>query len=380
MSSLNGSWGSLRKLGHLVSGRSMKLRRVFALVPDCHVPGWRYASVWERHFYRGLEQAGLTVIRPRDVDFGWARPVQSHDQNLAAGDRMRASETLLAQILTGDNAPQAVLSCCFSHDLETELVDRVRGAGIPWVNFFCDSLYAFDRVSVLAARTSLNWFVESEAEPRYRALGVPCLCAPYALNPDALPDASAVASRHPLLFVGSATRQRLRAAALIRLAGADLHVRGWGWPEALAPRSSTAENHQSLTRRAARGLGRCLLGSRVGGHLDDAALLGHLRDATVVLGLNEYPGGGNAGYLKLRDVEFPGMGCCYLTQHHADLESAFDVGQEILSFHTPWEAARLAAELARHPAACREFGRRARARVLRDHTWSARLSAIEARL
>jgi len=62
----------------------MKLRRVFALVPDCHVPDWRYAGVWRRHFYDGLEQAGVTVIRPRDLDFAWARPPQTHDRERAA--------------------------------------------------------------------------------------------------------------------------------------------------------------------------------------------------------------------------------------------------------------------------------------------------------
>src|SRR5688572_19161080 len=132
----------------------MKFRHVFALVPDCHAAGWRYAEVWRRHFYDGLAQAGVQVTRPRDVDFAWARPPQSFDPARAAGARTRTSEALLAQILGAEGSrPQAVISCCFSHDLELELVDRVRAAGIPWVNFFCDSLYAFDWVSALAART-----------------------------------------------------------------------------------------------------------------------------------------------------------------------------------------------------------------------------------
>lgn len=360
----------------------MKLRRIFALVPDCHVTGWRYSGVWRRHFYDGLARAGVEVVLPRNVDFSWARPPQAFDEARSADARARVSEALLGQILTGEGGPpQAVLSCCFSHDVELDLVDRVRAAGIPWINFYCDSLYAFDRVADLAARTSLNWFVESEAEARYRALGVPFLRAPYALNPDALPDASCVTPDHALLFVGAANRNRIRAAAFLRLTGADLQVRGWGWKEALEPKPSRTRSLSSLTKRAARAAVRMLLAARVGGYLDDGAMLEELRRSAVVLGLNQGGLGPDApSYLKLRDLEFPGMGCCCLTQHHADLADVFDLGKEIMTFRSSWEASRLAKSLARNPAECREIGRRARARVLGEHTWSARLPLLESRL
>jgi hypothetical protein len=360
----------------------MKLRRVFALVPDCHVAGWRYSGVWRRHFYDGLKQAGVEVVLPRDIDFSWARPPQTADPLHTANARGRISEALLAQILTADGGPpQAVLSCCFSHDLELDLVDRVRAAGIPWINFYCDSLYAFDRVKALAERTSLNWFVESEAEERYRALGVPFLRAPYALNPDALPDASCTIPDQGLLFIGSASYNRIRAATLLRLMGADLRARGWGWNEALQPSTAGARTALSLFKRLARAAVRTLLEARVGGYLDDREMLEELRRSAVVLGLNEGGTGPDArSYLKLRDLEFPGMGCCCLTQHHPDLLGIFELGREIITFRSAWEAGRLARDLARHPDECRKIGRRARARVLREHTWAARLPLLESRL
>ena len=338
--------------------------------------------MWQRHFYDGLEQAGVKVVRPRNVDFSWARPPQTINQSGSAGSRAQVSEAILSQILTADGGPpQAVLSCCFSHDIELDLVDRVRAAGIPWINFFCDSLYAFDWVSALAARTSLNWFVESEAEESYRALGVPYLRSPYALNPDALPDASCNVPQHPLLFIGTANRHRLRAAALIRLTGAELQVRGWGWRESLEPGPAGSKVPTTLIKRAGRTALRALLASRIGGFLDHDTMLGELRRSAVILGLNEGGVGPDIrSYLKLRDLEFPGMGCCYLTQHHPDLADAFDLGRDVISFRTPWEAGRLAKALARHPSRCREIGRRARARVLEEHTWSARLPMIESRL
>jgi len=360
----------------------MKLRRVFALVPDCHVAGWRYSEVWRRHFYDGLKQAGIEVVLPHDIDFSWARPPQMVDSLGTANVRRRVSEALLAQILTADGGPpQAVLSCCFSHDLELDLVDRIRRAGIPWINFYCDSLYAFDWVRELAARTSLNWFVESAATERYRSLGVPCLRAPYALNPDAIPDASCNTPCRSVLFIGTAGRSRIWTAALIRLTGVDIHLRGWGWNEALGSKRAQAHDPSTLVKRAARIPLRTLLGSRIDGYLAHDIMLEELRKSAIVLGLNEGGAGKNAhNYLKLRDLEFPGMGCCYLAQHHADLVDAFELGKEVITFQTPWEAGHLAKDLARHPAKCREIGRHARARVLAEHTWPARLSLLESRL
>ncbi|MFT3867818.1 MAG: glycosyltransferase [Nibricoccus sp.] len=360
----------------------MKLRRIFVLVPDCHVRSWRYAKVWERHFYEGLEQAGVAVIRPQDLDFAWARPPQTHDPDGAVALRTRTSEKLLEQIFGADGgAPQAVLSCCFSHDLDLDVVDRVRAKGIPWINFFCDSLYAFDLVAGLAARTSLNWFVESEAKERYRSLGVPFLRAPYAVNPNALPDASCITSEHSLLFVGSANRNRLRTATILRIMGVDLQVRGWGWPEALAAAPHRVAKEPNLARRMARGIVRSFLATRIGDYLDDETLLTELRQSAVVLGLNQGGAEPNAcSYLKLRDLEFPGMGCCYLTQYHRDLAEIFELGKDILTFRSAWEASRLAKDLARHPAECRAIGHRARARILGEHTWSARLAQLEAHL
>ena len=338
--------------------------------------------MWQRHFYDGLERAGVRVALPRNIDFGWARPPQTFDLARSAGARARVSESLLTQILAADGgAPQAVLSYCFSHDVELDLVDRVRAAGIPWVNFFCDSLYAFDWVADLAARTSLNWFVESEAEERYRSLGVPYLRAPYALNPDALPDASCAAPDRTMLFVGAANYSRIRAAALIRLTGVDLQVRGWGWQEALGFKTDSARAPSTPGKRAARFVVRTLLRARVGGYLEYDPMIEELRRAAVVLGLNEGGAGAAArNYLKLRDLELPGMGCCYLAQHHSGLAEVYELGSEVMTFRTPWEAGRLAKDLARRPSECREIGRRARARVLREHTWSARLPLLESRL
>ena len=356
----------------------MKLRRVFALAPDCHVPGSRYGQVWRRNFYDGLRDSGLEVISPRGVNFAWARPARSASAGVNAAGRT-TSRALAGQIERAvKTGIDAVISYCFSHDVELELIDRVRAAGVPWINFFCDSAYAFHTVEALARRTSLNWFVETAAEENYRLLGVPYLCAPYAVNPRALPDASCRTPDRTLSFVGTANRPRIKAVTLLRLTSIDVHVAGRGWREALARQSSAEPGARGALRRALRFAARTALRGRVSEYLDDDAFLEYLRGSQTLLGLNE-GGLGNepyVSYLKLRDIEFPGFGCCYLTQHNRDIVRSFEVGREVCTFSTLWEARRLARELARDPDGCRRMGKRARERVLAEHTWRARLPQL----
>src|SRR6185295_13453607 len=103
-----------------------------------------------------------------------------------------------------------------------------------------------------------------------------------------------------------------------------------------------------------------------------------LASCRVVMGLNEGRdlGGNYASYLKLRDIEFPGYACCYLTQHNEDVEHAFEIGREVLTFRTLMEAASTVRRSVRHPAEARAIGTAGHRRVLAEHTWAARLREL----
>jgi hypothetical protein len=254
--------------------------------------------------------------------------------------------------------------------------------GIPWINFFCDSTYAFDLVEALARVASLNWFPERAAEARYRALGRPVLCRPYAVHPAALPEAICETAEHALGFVGAPTGNRVLRLAGLRLFGCPTEVRGEGWQHTHAAPARPRHRPQRADRRARASLGERILVRalkplvRAGGRpLADDEIVPFLSRCRVVLGLNE--GRDSQGvylsYLKLRDVEFPGYGCCYLTQHNEDVEHAFEVGREVLTFRHAAEAASLVRRSVRHPAVAQAIGRAGRGRVLAEHTWAARL-------
>src|SRR5207302_3731378 len=107
-------------------------------------------------------------------DFGWARPAAAAPLG-PSRDRGAMSERLWDQIRSAhtERGLDAVISYCFSSDVDPALIERTVELGIPWINFFCDSTYAFDLVEALARVASLNWFPELAADARYRALGRP---------------------------------------------------------------------------------------------------------------------------------------------------------------------------------------------------------------
>lgn len=342
-------------------------------MPDCHASRSRYGAVWRRHFYEGLTAAGVELTIPEGIDYDWARPAQIamlRDNPEQEATSRRLGEQIDRAMAAGIDA---VISYCFSHDLQPDLVERVRAAGVPWINFFCDSTYAFHTVENLARHTSLNWFVESAAEGHYRALDVPYLHAPYALNPLALPDLSCRESERAVTFIGVANRPRIRTLALLRLAGVDVHVRGTGWQGWLQRNTD-----DGAAKAALRLALRATMRDRVGEHLSEDGFREFVRGSSVLLGLSQ-GGTGNGpytSYLKLRDLEFPGFGCCYLAEHSDDIGRVFDTDTEVRSFSSVREARATVRELLSDPAECWQMGQRARQRVLDEHTWSARLPQL----
>ena len=80
--------------------------------------------------------------------------------------------------------------------------------------------------------------------------------------------------------------------------------------------------------------------------------------------------------MKLRDVEFPGLGLCYLTQQNTDIEEAFDIGREIEVFGSVGELIWKAKALVHDRARRENMAARAMRAVRARHSWHARLRQL----
>lgn len=359
-----------------------KLRHVFCVVADCHAPSGHYRSLWQRHFYDGLRPVVEKLVLPEGIDFSWARQILPGETCGLDAPRDRTSEQLAAHISRAHAAHglDAVVSYCFGHDLNPALVRGVIAQGVPWVNFFCDSTHRFDEVAALARVVSLNWFVEHGAIPSYRALGVPFVCLPYAFNPEHLPDCECREARRPAAFIGMPTGPRVDQLGQLREAGCEFEIRGPGWED--ETNGEKAMLFHGLGDHLRQHPHWAAVQALTRGPLSDAAMPEYLRGCQTVLGLNQGRDrhGCVTSYLKLRDLEFPGHGCCYLTEHNDDVAAALDVGREVLTYRTLDEVAALLKQLSRDPRRAAEVGRAGRRRVLAEHTWAIRIRQLAAAL
>jgi hypothetical protein len=363
-------------------------RNVFSIVPDCHAATGHYRLLWQRHFYDGLRREVDLLVTPKNVNFEWSRTATATE--LPNKFRSETSEMLGKQIEAAHQAHglDAVISYCYSRDVEIDLVKHTIQMGVPWINFFCDSTHRFSLVEALAKTTSLNWFPESAAIPKYRTLGKPLACLPYALNPDYLPQLTVRTPSYPMSFVGLPTTNRITQLGCLLLLGCPVEIRGKGWVEPethpfanAAPlwrRFLKSVKQRGLSEKVVRRLVWPIVRRRARGPLDDSEFYDFLRCSQLVLGLNQGCDemGRRASYLKFRDLEFPGYGCCYLSEHNEDIEKIFEIGKEILTYGNLIEAARIVRRILRNPQQIQQTGLAGRRRVLADHTWATRLEQL----
>lgn len=77
-----------------------------------------------------------------------------------------------------------------------------------------------------------------------------------------------------------------------------------------------------------------------------------------------------------RVFDVPATGGFILTDHQEAIEELFDVGREVVTYHERGEIRDLAAFYLKNSSARREVARRGRERVLKEHTYTARLKTI----
>ncbi|HOW67184.1 MAG TPA: glycosyltransferase [Candidatus Paceibacterota bacterium] len=365
-------------------------RSIFTVVPDVHAGIGHYQSLWQRHFYDGMAEAVPQLTMPQGIDFSWIERDPLADREKVSHQRAKASQQLWDQIrrVHSREGLDAVISYCFAGDLELDLVREVIRMGVPWINFFCDSTHRFLEIEALARVVSLNWFPEHAAIERYRAVGAACFCQPYAMNPRHLADAVSQECRIPVAFIGLPSANRITQLGWLLLGGIRIQIHGHGWQSDQGPFHNP---HQPARRRLWRALGQPdfwekvsrrllwpLVKKHASGPLSDDEFPEFLRHCGLILGMNQGRDehGRLASYLKFRDLEFPGMGCCYLTEYNQDVEGAFELDREVLAYRSLGEAKEKIRFYLRHPDSARAIGIAGRRKVLAQHTWSVRMAQM----
>ncbi len=362
------------------------------------VPAYAF---WEFYFKQGLAEAGHEVIETPGVD--WAEGLTQMEPD-ARIRWLGETWTRTTDFLRTEHARKRVdlsLSYLFPDQVEPAAVATLRALGIPCVNFFCDNVREFTRVPASYRGFDLHWVPEADARALYTRANLPFVYAPMPMwVPPGLRTAPDQESTD-ITFIGShdMLREDLLGDAVAGGLALRLHGDGWrpGGPVAPPPPRRLANQFAFLRTHGLRGLAMRatyqLHRPRPAGWIERCwrpALAGEeyfrgLRESAVVIGINRYPSYRHSFtrpgcYSRLRDIEAPMLGSCYLTERAPGLEDLYDPGTEIETYGDATELVAKATRLQREPARRASLRRLGQRRALADHTLARSLGRIADRL
>lgn len=356
------------------------------------IPAYGY---WRTYFVRGLEEAGHRVLEVGEVD--WAEGLVCPAGAALDAWRARTWERVLAFVRQEQRREPVhlFLGYLYPSQVDTGAIQELQRMGIPCVNFFCDNIREFHRIPSEYRPFAMHWVPELDALQMYRAAGLACVHAPM---PCWIPvSMRTVPSREtePPTFIGSADILRRDLLGRALRAGADFAIRGTGWmgdgdvvaskppprslPRLIANQAATVRAHgltaiaRKIERRV-RPLDRIPIEkSRISeAPIGEEDYFRITREALVTIGVNRVPTARASQrrplvYSRLRDIEAPMLGACYLTEWTAGLEVLYELGAEIETYRTAEELTAKLAELRHSPARRLSMRKRAQLRAIRDH-------------
>jgi Glycosyl transferases group 1 len=367
------------------------------------VPAYAF---WEVYFKNGLSEAGHNWLETPKAD--WAEGLTA----LSPEARIQWREKTWTQTvayLREEHARRPVdlfLSYLFPHQVEPGAVRTIHDLGIPCVNFFCDNVREFTRIPETYRAFDLHWVPEAEARSLYAAAG---LAFVYAPMPVWIPLALRTAPENEndaVVFIGSHDSLRDELLGQAVAGGLPLRVYGDNWrPDKMAV---VALGRQPLARKIAnqmkfwreyglRGIAMRATyrwGQRQANDwharhcqppIYGEAYLHATRESQIVIGINRYPSFRYSFrkphcYSRLRDIEAPMLGACYLTEWAPGLDDLYELGAEIETYRDAGELSEKARALAGDPPRRKKLRAAGQQRALHDHSVSRTIQRIAERL
>ena len=362
---------------------------------------------WRLYFTRGGAEAGVEFVEIPGVD--WAEALVYPPGKKLDDWRTRTWETVLT-FVRREYARQPLdffLCYLYPQHVEVGAIAELQRLGIPCVNFFCDNVREFHRVPNEYHPFALHWVPEFEALPMYRQAGLPHIHAPMPCwVPPEVRSVPAVESEPPT-FIGSADILRRALLGEALELGGDFFVRGPGWQsdgktsaELATPSGVGRTLKNQLAMISQHGLASigCKLKNRLFPLSFQPVATTHIkepifgdeyfritREAQITIGVNRVPTARRSHrnpltYSRLRDLEAPMLGACYLTEWTEGLGQLYELGTEVETYRTPEELCTKITELKQDPARCRQLRERGQKRALADHSVAATLNKIIRRI
>lgn len=369
------------------------------------VPSYRF---WEVYFKNGIQEAGDSWVEDSESD--WAEGLlYFHHEEKAANWRQRFWPGFVRrfQKLKDQEKPDLALFYLYPHMVDAEGIAAIRKSGVPTLLFFCDHIREFRRIPDSFKGFDFYWVPEKEALRMYQSAGIQeVLYLPMPVwIPHQFRDGNPIEESFGPTFIGSKDIQRLILMSKLSSLYPELEIRGPGWIQSQSapvksPNPDTNHSgfwqhnlnfiqHHGLVawfRKISHRFislpeiqpGKMQIRESVFG--DEYLRLS--REAAVTIGVNRYPSFHYPvykpdTYSRLRDIEAPMVGACYLTEWAPGLDDLYDFGEEIEVFRTAEEATEKIRFLMGNPQVRKQLRIQGQKRALACHSIPASLAQIK---
>jgi hypothetical protein len=313
---------------------------------------------WQYYIKNGIEEAGYEWVEHPDVD--WAKGLVPQSKTDLANWKEETWNKTVKRLK--EQPADVFLSYLYPEQIDISAITQIKKMGITCVNFFCDNVRQFKAIPTQFKVFDLNWVPEYKAVKMYQKAGYPFINLPMPMW--IRPELRTARSEHnkQITFIGSKDVQRLRffEEVVNKAPAIDLDIYGNGWtddnshqPSSQADYSATKKiAHQysflkqqgpaAYTRKIAqRGADTALskaLSSKIKGLIDFDTYNKLTAESMVTLGVNRYPSfrfplNKPDTYSRLRDIEAPMLGACYLTEYTEGLNHLYEIDKEIAVYN-----------------------------------------------
>lgn len=312
---------------------------------------------WEYYIKNGIAENGYQWSECPDVD--WALGLVLNNKPGLSQWKADAWGKTLSWL----KKKPADLFLCYLYpgQIDMSAIGEIKRIGIPCVNFYCDHLREFKKLPVEFSVFDLNWVPEYKAIKLYQKAGYPYVNLPMPIWVDPKFRVFQKENNDQVTFIGSNDRQRqlLLEKIIHKYPGINLGIYGSGWQNGQSI-SQTINEPYSLIKKlgyqsdfiSKNGITAYLrklsqrrhsiplsaeIKAKIKGPIDFDQYNGLTSGSMITVGINRYPSfqypfSRPDSYSRLRDIEAPMLGACYLTEWTEGIDELYLPGKEIETY------------------------------------------------
>ena len=328
--------------------------------PGHPIPAYGF---WEFYIKNGIEEAGYNWTEADDVDWALGLVPQAQD----SFNRWKTNAWNQTITAIKENRPDLFLSYLYPHQVDTAAIETIKELGIPTVNFFCDNIREFKNAPEEFKVFDLNWVPEFKAQEMYNKAGINNIHLPMPMWVEPRFRTVPQIESNKVSFIGShdIQRQLLFEDVLKRSSDCLLEIYGAAWLENDDNKNITYHQKSTIFSKIHKQIeflsqeGPTALYRKIKqrnftvpySEILEKTLKGRpsfdeyvriTQSSLITLGVNRYPSyrfplNAPDTYSRLRDIEAPMLGACYLTEWTPGIEKMYDIGKEIEAYRSPEE-------------------------------------------